>query len=103
MNVDKVVDVPVIRQRQDSSCSCGSMQILHALSAEAFERISTCSTCVRRLLLEILDITRSRREFYSQVTRAQLMLRCCRHGHPVECPRPKQQQQAQVVAPRGPV
>ena len=41
---------------------------------------------------------RSRREFHSQVTRhmcAQLMLRCCRQRHPVECPRPKQQQQQQ--------
>ena len=37
VNIDKVVDVPVIMQRRS----------LHALSTEAFGRISTCSTCLR--------------------------------------------------------
>ena len=37
VNIDVVVDVPVTMQRRS----------LHALSTEAFGRISTCSACLR--------------------------------------------------------
>ena len=69
VNIDKVVDVLVIMQLQAAAGEYIDKVVgVHACSTQAFERISIISTCWRRPLLEILDITSTSPLYWQSLT-----------------------------------